>query len=116
MGSPTFDNLEAQVREVVEIWLKAERLFASRQVPIPALYVEIDGWEGYALNVKLAFRKCVYDPIANTKCLGSSWLKSGIGMTDGTNPGTVFTAVHRHLDFFLGHYLRVNKAECDDRG
>ena len=116
MGSPTFDSLEAQVREVVENRLKAERLFTSRQVPVPALYVEIDGWEGCPFNVKLAFRKWVYDPIANTTWLGSTWLNSGIGMTDGTNPGTVFTAVHRHLDYLVGHYPRVNKAEYDDRG
>ena len=79
------------------------------------MYVEIDGWQGHAFNVKLAFRKWLYDPIANTTWLGASWLSSGIGMTDGANPDPIFTAVNRHMDLFLGEYKRINQEACVDR-
>ena len=111
----TFDDLESQMRAVVEKRMKAARLLATEHVPIPALYVEIDGWQGYAFNVKLAFRKWLYDPISNTTWLGAAWLSSGIGMTDGTNPDPIFTAVNRHMDLFLEQYMRVNQEACVDR-
>ena len=114
MDSPTFDDLEAQIRAVVEKRMKAARLFSTENVPIHALYVEIDGWEGYAFNIKLTFKKWLFDPIVSKTWLGATWLSSGIGMTDGVSPKTVFTAVNRHMDLFLEQYLRVNRSACVD--
>ena len=115
MDRSTFDGLEARIRTAVEERMKATRLFATDDVPIHALYVEIDGWQGYAFNITLTFKKWLFDPIVSKTWLGATWLSSGIGMTDGTNPNTIFTAVNRHMDLFLEQYMRVNQAACVDR-
>ena len=115
MPSPAFDKLDTQVYAIVEMRLKEAKLISTQQVPIPAQYVENDGWDGHAFDMKLAFRKWVYDPIANTTRPGSTWLSSAVGMADGSSPRAVFNAVHSLMDHLLEHYRRVNQGACVDR-
>ena len=115
LGSPAFADLETPIRDAVESRMRAARLLTTQNAPLPALYVEVEGYKDLAFNVKLTFKKWLYDPIVNDTWLAATWMSAGIGMADRTNPETIFTAVGYHIDDFITQYLRVNQSACVNR-
>ena len=74
LGSPAFADLETPIRDAVESRMRAARLLTTQNAPLPALYVEVEGYQDLAFNVKLTFKKWLYDPIVNDTWLAATWM------------------------------------------
>ena len=67
---------------------------------------------GRAFNLTLAYKKLLYDQVADETNFATTWDSGAVG-THGGDAAYILSTLAGHMDRFLVEYLRVNESACD---
>lgn len=102
---------QESIQAAVESRMRSARIYTSDQSALAYLYVNLN-ISNLAFNLRLEFKKWVYDFASDSELTASTWSAAATGM-HGNDSSYLLSVLSQHMDQFLVEYLRVNESACE---